>query len=168
MTRVRHGRHRFDNALDPKIYRVDSLSESAMPGSNKPRHGAMTRCATKQTWRNLEQFSVDFDSYITISEFPETRQSDSVRFDSNGELARWQMHTRRTSGRGRSRLFEDGESRREAPRVLCLGASKPIRWILRWETKGSVIGIALLWATVARRLRYIANGCLIWSPRSRT
>jgi len=35
-------------------------------------------------------------------------------------------------------LVEDGESRREAARVLGLGASTAIRWIERWTTTGSV------------------------------
>ena len=35
-------------------------------------------------------------------------------------------------------LFEDGESRREAARVLGLGASTAIRWIERWTATGSV------------------------------
>jgi transposase len=39
-------------------------------------------------------------------------------------------------------LVEDGESRREAARVLGLGASTAIRWIERWATTGSVAGIA--------------------------
>ena len=34
-------------------------------------------------------------------------------------------------------LVEDGESRREAARVLGLGASTAIRWIERWVTTGS-------------------------------
>lgn len=36
------------------------------------------------------------------------------------------------------RLVEDGESRREAARVLGLGASTAIRWIERWTKTGSV------------------------------
>ncbi len=35
-------------------------------------------------------------------------------------------------------LVEDGESRREAARVLGLGPSTAIRWIERWTTTGSV------------------------------
>ena len=35
-------------------------------------------------------------------------------------------------------LIEDGESRREAARMLGLGASTAIRWIERWTTTGSV------------------------------
>ena len=35
-------------------------------------------------------------------------------------------------------LVEDGESRREAARLLGLGASTAIRWIERWTTTGSV------------------------------
>src|ERR1700694_5377153 len=38
-------------------------------------------------------------------------------------------------------LVEDGESRREAARVLGLGASTPIRWIERWTTTGRVAGL---------------------------
>jgi transposase len=38
-------------------------------------------------------------------------------------------------------LVEDGESRREAARVLGLGASTAIRWIERWETTGSVAAL---------------------------
>ena len=63
-------------------------------------------------------------------------------------------------------LVEDGESRREAARVLGLGASTAIRWIERWATTGSV---AALPGTGHSRspLRRIASGCLIWSQRSR-
>jgi transposase len=57
-------------------------------------------------------------------------------------------------------LVEDGESRREAARVLGLGASTAIRWIERWATTGSVAALPGT-ATVARRSRCIANGCLI-------
>ena len=64
-------------------------------------------------------------------------------------------------------LVEDGESRREAARVLGLGASTAIRWIERWTTTGGVAALPGT-ATVARRLRHIANGCLIWSQQSRT
>jgi transposase len=64
-------------------------------------------------------------------------------------------------------LVEDGESRREAARVLGLGASTAIRWMERWPTTGSVAACPAR-ATVARRSRRIANGCLIWSQRSRT
>lgn len=35
-------------------------------------------------------------------------------------------------------LVEDGESRREAARVLGLGASTAIRWLGRWKETGSV------------------------------
>jgi transposase len=35
-------------------------------------------------------------------------------------------------------LVEDGESAREAARVLKVGASTAIRWIARWTTTGSV------------------------------
>src|ERR1019366_3173796 len=38
-------------------------------------------------------------------------------------------------------LVEDGESRREAARVLGLGASTAIRWIERWATTGSVAAL---------------------------
>jgi transposase len=38
-------------------------------------------------------------------------------------------------------LVEDGESRREAARVLGLGASTTIRWIERWATTGSVAAL---------------------------
>ena len=38
-------------------------------------------------------------------------------------------------------LVEDGESRREAARVLGLGASTAIRWIERWTTTGSVAAL---------------------------
>ena len=38
-------------------------------------------------------------------------------------------------------LVEDGESRREAARVLGLGASTAIRWIERWATTGSVVAV---------------------------
>src|SRR5450631_43879 len=38
-------------------------------------------------------------------------------------------------------LVEDGESRREAARVLGLGASTVIRWIERWVTTGSVAAL---------------------------
>ena len=64
-------------------------------------------------------------------------------------------------------LVEDGESRREAARMLGLGASTAIRWIERWATTGSERHCPAR-ATVARRSRRIANGCSIWSPRSRT
>ena len=61
-------------------------------------------------------------------------------------------------------LVEDGESRREAARVLGLGASTAIRWLERWATTGSV---AALPGTGHSRSRRIANGCLIWWQRSR-
>lgn len=38
-------------------------------------------------------------------------------------------------------LVEDGESRREAARVLGLGASTAIRWLERWATTGSVVAL---------------------------
>ena len=38
-------------------------------------------------------------------------------------------------------LIEDGESRREAARILGLGASTAIRWIERWTTTGSVAAL---------------------------
>ena len=38
-------------------------------------------------------------------------------------------------------LVEDGESRREAARVLGLGASTTIRWIERWTSTGSVAAL---------------------------
>ena len=38
-------------------------------------------------------------------------------------------------------LVEDGESRREAARVLDVGASTAIRWIERWATTGSVAAL---------------------------
>ena len=38
-------------------------------------------------------------------------------------------------------LVEDGESRREAARVLGLGASTTIRWIERWATTGNVAAL---------------------------
>ena len=38
-------------------------------------------------------------------------------------------------------LIEDGESRREAARVLGLGASTAIRWIERWTTTGNVAAL---------------------------
>lgn len=38
-------------------------------------------------------------------------------------------------------LVEDGESRREAARVLGVGASTAIRWIERWATTGSVAAL---------------------------
>jgi transposase len=38
-------------------------------------------------------------------------------------------------------LVEDGESRREAARLLGLGASTAIRWLERWATTGSVAAL---------------------------
>ena len=38
-------------------------------------------------------------------------------------------------------LIEEGESRREAARILGLGASTAIRWIERWKTTGSVAAL---------------------------
>ena len=38
-------------------------------------------------------------------------------------------------------LIEDGESRREAARILGLGASTAIRWIERWTMTGSVAAL---------------------------
>ena len=38
-------------------------------------------------------------------------------------------------------LVEEGESRREAARILGLGASTTIRWIERWATTGSVAAL---------------------------
>jgi transposase len=38
-------------------------------------------------------------------------------------------------------LVEDGESRREAARVLGLGASTAIRWMERWATTGSAAAL---------------------------
>jgi transposase len=38
-------------------------------------------------------------------------------------------------------LVEDGESRREAARVLGLGASTAIRWMERWASTGSVAAL---------------------------
>ena len=64
-------------------------------------------------------------------------------------------------------LVEEGESRREAARILGLGASTAIRWIERWATTGSVAASPAR-ATVARRSRRIGNGCSILSQRSRT
>ncbi|MEH2564763.1 helix-turn-helix domain-containing protein [Bradyrhizobium sp. AZCC 2289] len=43
--------------------------------------------------------------------------------------------------KGYSKDVEDGESRREAARVLGLGASTAIRWIERWATTGSVAAL---------------------------
>ena len=63
-------------------------------------------------------------------------------------------------------LVEDGESRREAARVLGLGASTAIRCIERWTTTRSVAALPGT-GHVARRSRRIASGCLIWSQQSR-
>ena len=38
-------------------------------------------------------------------------------------------------------LVEDGESRREAARVLGVGAATAIRWLERWTTTGSVAAL---------------------------
>ena len=47
-------------------------------------------------------------------------------------------------------IVEDGESAREAARVLDVGASTAIRWIERWTTTGSVEASPAP-ATAARR-----------------
>ena len=92
-----------------------------------------------QSVGELERFSVDVNR--NSKGFPKARKSDSGCFDSNSEVARWRRDTRRTSGRGAVALVEDGESRREAARVLGLGASTAIRWIERWATTGSVAAL---------------------------
>ena len=38
-------------------------------------------------------------------------------------------------------LVEEGESRREAARVLGIGVATAIRWLERWETTGSVAAL---------------------------
>ena len=87
----------------------------------------------------LERFSVDVNR--NSKGVPKSAQ---IRF---GLL--WQQQRGRAMAKGYSKdlraravaLVEDGESRREAARVLGLGASTAIRWIERWATTGSVAAL---------------------------
>ncbi len=58
-------------------------------------------------------------------------------------------------------IVEEGDSAREAARLLNVGASTAIRWIERWTTTGSVEAKP---GTGHSR----CNGCSILSPRSLT
>ena len=62
-------------------------------------------------------------------------------------------------------IVEAGASRREAARLLDIGASTAIRWIERWTGTGSV---AAKPGTGHCRSRRTSSGCSIWLPRSPT
>jgi GAF domain-containing protein/HAMP domain-containing protein len=114
----------------------------------------------------LERFSIDVNR--NNKGVPTGSQ---IRFGllltANREVGRWRRDTRMTSGCGRWRLSKraraDGKRRGysvSAPRPRSAGSSVGRRRAV-WRHHPAR-------ATVARRSRCIANGCLIWSPRSRT
>jgi transposase len=51
---------------------------------------------------------------------------------------RWRRDTRKTCGERVVSIVKEGDSAREAARLLNVGASTAIRWIERWTTIGGV------------------------------
>jgi hypothetical protein len=79
----------------------------------------------------LERFSVDVNR--NSKWVPKGAQIRFDCFDSNGEVARWRRDTRRTSGRGRSRLSKT--ARADGKRRGCSGGAP------RPQTPGSVAAL---------------------------
>jgi transposase len=84
----------------------------------------------------LEQFPFDVNRNEPWG-FPRTRKSDSSAFvgGGGGMMAKGYSNDLRARVVG---LVEAGESRREAARLLDIGASTAIRWFERWTSTGSV------------------------------
>jgi len=121
---------------------------------SRPYQATLDQAIAKkaQDEATLKNAKLDLDRYATLERFSVDVNRNSkgvpragqIRFELLGQQRRGRAMAKGYSKDLRARaveLFEDGESRREAARVLGLGASTAIRWIERWSTTGSVAAL---------------------------
>ena len=90
----------------------------------------------KGEFPEIERFPLDVNRKCYRG-FPWARKSDSVPPTTMAGVAMAKGYSKDLRVRAVS-MVEEGESAREAARLLNVGASTAIRWIERWTTTGSV------------------------------